>query len=65
MGKKPTSHDVARLAGVSQSTVSMVLNQKTGASFSRETIDRVLDAARKLEYRIPAVNVPRLAHNRT
>lgn len=55
MGKKPTSHDVAQLAGVSQSTVSMVLNQKTGASFSRETIDRVLDAARKLEYRIPAV----------
>jgi DNA-binding LacI/PurR family transcriptional regulator len=30
MGKRPTSHDVARLAGVSQSTVSFVLTGRAG-----------------------------------
>lgn len=55
--KKVTSTDVARLAGVSQATVSMVLNNKIGPSFSEETKNRVLDAARQLGYTLPAQNV--------
>ena len=39
--KKVTSTDIARAAGVSQSTVSMILNRKYNVSFSRETIDKV------------------------
>jgi len=52
--KKVTSQDVARLAGVSQSTVSMVLNNKANISFSDETRDRVFSAARSLNYRLPS-----------
>ncbi|MEY8337665.1 LacI family DNA-binding transcriptional regulator [Lachnospiraceae bacterium 62-35] len=54
--KKVTSTDVAHLAGVSQATVSMVLNNKVGPSFSEETKNRVLDAARQLGYILPAQN---------
>lgn len=54
--KKVTSTDVARLAGVSQATVSMVLNNKIGPSFSEETKNKVLDAARQLGYILPAQN---------
>ena len=39
--KKATSSDVAARAGVSQATVSMVLNRKYNVSFSRETVERV------------------------
>lgn len=53
MKKKVTSSDVARKAGVSQSTVSMVLNKKYNVSFSGETIRKVEDAARELGYVIP------------
>ncbi|WP_260854972.1 LacI family DNA-binding transcriptional regulator [Mesorhizobium amorphae] len=35
--------DVARIAGVSQSSVSLVLNQMTGARISPETRQRVLE----------------------
>ena len=57
--KKPTALDVARLAGVSQSTVSMVLNNKPDVSFSPETIEKVYSAARQLNYRIKKPrNVP-------
>lgn len=48
--KKITSTDVARKAGVSQSVVSMILNKKYNVSFSRETIERVEEAARTLGY---------------
>ena len=37
--KKVTSSDVAEKAGVSQATVSMVLNHKYNVSFSRETVE--------------------------
>ena len=37
--KKATSSDVAKRAGVSQATVSMVLNKKYNVSFSRETVE--------------------------
>lgn len=53
MGKKVTSTDIARAAGVSQSTVSMVLNKKYNVSFSKETIDRVESAAKELGYAAP------------
>ena len=38
--KKVTSTDIARAAGVSQSTVSMVLNRKYNVSFSKETVKK-------------------------
>ena len=36
--KKVTSSDIAHAAGVSQATVSMILNKKYNVSFSKETI---------------------------
>lgn len=51
-GKKPTAQDVARLAGVSQSTVSMILNNKPNVSFLPETVERVQATARQLNYKI-------------
>jgi LacI family transcriptional regulator len=52
--KKITTTDIARMTGVSQSTVSMILNRKKNISFSEETIRRVLEAARELNYHIKA-----------
>lgn len=49
MEKRPTSHDVAHLAGVSQSTVSFVFTGRPG--ISEATRDRVLRAASELNYR--------------
>ena len=46
--KKVTSSDVAKRAGVSQATVSMVLNKKYNVSFSKEVIRRVEEAAQEL-----------------
>ena len=46
-----TSVDVAREAGVSQSTVSFVLNNTPGQTIPEETRRRVLEAAKKLDYR--------------
>ena len=51
--KKVTSSDVAEKAGVSQATVSMVLNHKYNVSFSRETVEKVESAARELGYQLP------------
>lgn len=48
--KRATSKDVARLAGVSQTTVSFVINNTPGVSLSDETRQKVLDAARQLQY---------------
>ncbi|MDO5435800.1 MAG: LacI family DNA-binding transcriptional regulator [Clostridia bacterium] len=50
---KITSTDVAREAGVSQTTVSLILSNSGRSTFSQETRDRVLQAAEKLHYRIP------------
>jgi len=43
--KRITTNDIAKYAGVSQSTVSLVLTGKSGASISEETVRRVMDAA--------------------
>ena len=50
--KKVTSTDVARAAGVSQATVSMVLNKKYNVSFSKETVAKVEKAAKELGYAV-------------
>ena len=47
---KATTRDIAKLAGVSQSTVSVVLSDKPSVSISAQTRSRVLEAARQLNY---------------
>jgi len=44
--------DIAKHTGVSQSTVSLVLNNATGAKFSETTRNKVLKAAHDLGYRL-------------
>lgn len=46
-----TIHEVAELAGVSPTTVSMVLNNTRGASISAATRKRVIAAAKSIGYR--------------
>ncbi len=48
---RPSMSDVARLAGVSQTTVSFILNNTPGVSIPQETRDRVMAAVRELDYR--------------
>ncbi|WP_367039241.1 LacI family DNA-binding transcriptional regulator [Streptomyces sp. Je 1-332] len=47
---RPTSADVARVAGVSRATVSRVVNGTAGKTVKVETRRRVLDAVRTLGY---------------
>lgn len=63
---RPTSRDVARAAGVSQATVSLVLGDKWRGRVSETTAGRVRDAARGLGYRpnLAARNL-RLGRTRT
>ena len=51
--KKITSSQVAEKAGVSQATVSMILNRRSNVSFSAETVEKVECAARELGYELP------------
>ncbi|XVQ14490.1 LacI family DNA-binding transcriptional regulator [Spirillospora sp. CA-255316] len=62
--KRPTSFDVARAAGVSQTTVSFVLNNRPGQSIPEGTRRRVLEAARSLGYR-PHASARALAAGRS
>lgn len=57
--KKVTSSDVAKLAGVSQTAVSLILNDNDKITFSKETKERVFDAARQLGYTLPVRNKKR------
>ncbi len=52
--RRPTMTDVARLAGVSQSSVSLVLNDMTGARITETTRQRVIRAASELGYSLPS-----------
>lgn len=61
--KRVTSQDVANLAGVSRTTVSMVLNDVKGVSISSATRQRVRDAANKLGY-VPNATAQALATRR-
>jgi hypothetical protein len=47
----PTMKDVAKLAGVSQTTVSFVINNTPNANIPEETRQRILAAIEKLGYR--------------
>ena len=51
--KKVTSSDIAYAAGVSQATVSMILNKKYNVSFSKETIRKVEQIAEEMGYEVP------------
>ena len=50
MKRKPTLDDIAALAGVSKTAVSMILNEKKGVTFLEETIEKVHEAAKELGY---------------
>ena len=52
--RRPTMTDVARIAGVSQSSVSLVLNRMTGARIAEATKRRVREAAERIGYELPA-----------
>lgn len=49
--KKITTTDIAKLAGVSRTTVSFVLNNKNDKKISEETRNRILKIAKELNYR--------------
>jgi LacI family transcriptional regulator len=52
--RRPTMTDIAKLTGVSQSTVSLVLNNASSAKFSEATRNKVLKTAQDLGYRLSA-----------
>jgi LacI family transcriptional regulator len=52
--RRPTMTDVAQIAGVSQSSVSLALNEMVGARISQATRARVLEAARGIGYELPS-----------
>lgn len=62
--KRPTQGDVARLAGVSQATVSHVLNNSNAISVPADTRRRVLDAIERLGY-VPDSSALRLRTGKT
>lgn len=47
---KTTLSDIALATGLSQATVSMILNDKSGMSFSEDTVRKVNEAAKELGY---------------
>lgn len=54
---KVTMNDIARAAGVSQATVSLVLNQSRDIKISDDTRQRVISVATELGYdRLPAIH---------
>jgi LacI family transcriptional regulator len=62
--RQATSHDVARRAGVSRTTVSFVLNNVPGVKITEETRSRVFLAARELHY-YPTAAARSLASGKT
>lgn len=61
--RAPTMMDVAAAAGVSQTTVSLVLNDTVGARLSQATRQRVREAARSLGYALARPAAPADAHS--
>ncbi|MFP5342250.1 MAG: LacI family DNA-binding transcriptional regulator [Candidatus Limnocylindria bacterium] len=64
MSKRPTSADVATEAGVSRTTVSFVLNDRTDVKIPAATRRRVTEAAERLGYH-PNASARRLAAGRS
>jgi DNA-binding LacI/PurR family transcriptional regulator len=64
VSERPTSANVAALAGVSRTTVSFVLNGRHDVSIPLATRRRVVDATRALGYR-PSLPARRLAGGRS
>ena len=62
--RRATSVDIARQAGVSQTTVSFVLNGRQDVTIPQETRDRVLRVARELNY-VPHAYARGLVSGRT
>lgn len=62
--RQARSRDVAKMAGVSRTTVSFVLNDVPGVKISEETRQRVLRAARQLNY-YPTAAARSLASGKT
>lgn len=62
--KRVTSRDVARAAGVSRTTVSMVLNNVQGIKISEQTRQLVLETSRLLGY-VPNAAAKALASSRS
>ncbi len=62
MEKRVTSQDVAKLAGVSRTTVSFVFNDEKQFSISAKTRQKVLEAAKELGY-YPNASARALASN--
>jgi len=62
--RRITSYDVAKAAGVSQTTVSFVLNQVAEANISEETRQRVVAAVEELGY-VPDAAAQALVRGRT
>lgn len=62
--KRPTSYQVAERAGVSRSTVSLILNDVPGMKFAEVTRERVLQAAQDLGY-VPDAAARTLASGET
>lgn len=60
MGKRKTvtTRDIAEALELSQSTVSMILSERPGVSFTPETIARVRNAARQMGYEKTAPKLP-------
>ena len=58
--KRVTSQDVANLAGVSRTTVSLVLNDVEGIHISPKTRKKVRDAAEKLGLQIATITSKRM-----
>ncbi len=56
-GARVTMTDIAKAAGCSQATVSLVLNNTAGTRLSQQTRDRVIEAARELGYVAPTFSV--------
>ncbi|WP_199909964.1 LacI family DNA-binding transcriptional regulator [Paenibacillus sp. CAA11] len=62
--RKVTLKDIAREAGVSPATVSYVLNKDERQKISKETRQRILDIARRLQY-VPNLTARSLAQSRS
>lgn len=64
MKRRPTSYDVAQLANVSRTTVSLVLNNVPDVHINETTRKRVIEAAIQLDY-IPDITGKRLASGKS